>query len=96
MPSRSFPLRLLGVLILVAVAFAAGMLVSRSNDNDGADSRAGKESPFGRNPYSATIADDPSFRAAQRRNVETLEAHCNSTGELCAEAGAARRAFKDD
>lgn len=96
MPSRSFPLRMLGVLILVAVAFAAGMLVSRSGNNDKADSQAGEESPFGRNPYSATITNDPSYRAAQRRNVETLEAHCNSTGELCAEAGAARRAFEEN
>ena len=96
MPSRSFPFRLLGVLILMAVAFAAGMLVSRSGDSDKANGGAGEQNPFGRNPYSASITDDPSFRAAQRRNVETLEAHCNSTGELCAEAGAARRAFEDD
>lgn len=44
-----------------------------------------------RNAYSPKVLSDPYFVDEQRKGAEALEAHCRDTGEMCAEARAARR-----
>lgn len=44
-----------------------------------------------RNAYSPKVLGDPYFLDEQRKGAEALEAHCLDTGEMCAEARAARR-----
>jgi hypothetical protein len=44
---------------------------------------------------SPTIRNDPYFLDRQRQGIEALEAHCRRSGEMCAEARAARRRFDE-
>lgn len=81
---------------MLAVAFVAGIIVSglwQEREQPQVQWREETGADNGRNPYSPSIATDPAFRAQQRENVEALEAHCDSTGELCEEAHSAREAF---
>ena len=43
-----------------------------------------------RDMFSPSIRSDPYFLDRQREGVEALERHCARTGEICAEARAAR------
>ena len=81
---------------MLAAAFVAAILVSglwnhRQEFTPLPDERGASE---GRDLYSPSIASDPAFRAQQRKNVEALEQHCQTTREMCAEARAARAAFE--
>ncbi len=83
--------RLGGALLLgAAVAFPAGLLLG-GGGGDGARAPAPRGSAAVRDAFSPRVQSDPYFLDRQRDNVAALEAHCEETGELCAEAGAARR-----
>lgn len=80
----------LAFLLGIAVALPAGvMLAGDDTDPDAARSRA--TTADRRDFYSPSFVDDPYFVEQQRRNVAALEAHCEDTGESCAEARAAQR-----
>lgn len=81
------------VLLTAAVAFPAGMWLARSAGPP--PSTPTRAAPAGsadvRNPYSATIRNDPYVLERQRALVEAMESGCRNNGDLCAEARAARR-----
>ena len=94
-------LRTIVTLIALVIAFGAGMMVtslgepgesvsSQSDNYAGASTSADR-----REVYSPAVRSDPHFLAQQRRNVELLEGHCETSGEMCAEARAAREAFEE-
>lgn len=94
-------LRTIVTLIALVAAFGAGMMVtslgmpgdslsSRSDTSSDASTTADR-----REVYAPTVRSDPHFLAEQRRNVELLERHCETSAEMCAEAGAAREAFEE-
>ena len=93
-------LRTIVTLIALVAAFGAGMMVtslgepggsmsSRSDTSSDASTTADR-----REVYAPTVRSDPHFLAQQRRNVELLERHCETSAEMCAEARAAREAFE--
>lgn len=93
-------LRTIVTLIALVAAFGAGMMVtslgrpgdslsSRSDDSSDASTTADR-----REVYSPTVRSDQYFLSQQRRNVELLERHCETSAAMCAEARAAREAFE--
>ena len=76
------------LLIGMAVAFPAGLMLA----GGGGEKPAGRAgSATMREVFSPKILDDPYFVEQQRVNIEALERTCRETGEMCAEARAARR-----
>ena len=92
MSRRSSLQRTVLVTLAVLVAFGAGLLVASLGRQDESRLRAPSEdaSRDGRDMYSARLSKDPHFLAQQRRNVESLESICATSGEFCDEAKAAR------
>lgn len=80
------------LLIGMAVAFVAGLMLA-SGEVEERPARAGGSAKM-RDVYSPSILDDPYFIEQQRANIETLERICRESGEMCAEARAARRSFE--
>lgn len=90
--------RTAGIGLMLLAAFAAGIFVAglwRAGERPDGPGSIERESAQGRDMYSPSVSSDPSFRAQQRKNVEALETHCATTGEMCAEARAARIAFEN-
>lgn len=94
-PNRNWPQIGCFMLLTAAVAFPAGLWMAGSTGPDNtstsqvpAPRRSG--SPV-RNPYAATIRDDPFVLDRQRELVEALERACLQTGAQCPEARGARR-----
>ena len=94
-------LRTIVTLFAIVAAFGAGMMVtslgrprdslsSRSNTSSDASTTADR-----REVFSPTVRSDPHFLSQQRRNVELLERHCETSAEMCAEARAARAVFEE-
>lgn len=81
------------VLLAMVAAFLAGIAIS-GGSADPPRQPAGPAAPA-RQVYSPRVLDDPHFLDQQRRNVEALEESCRETGELCAEAEAARRWLRE-
>lgn len=76
-------------LLGIAIALPIGLMLA-------GDEASPTRAPAGaaaerRDYYSPRVVDDPYFVEQQRRNVSALEAHCEDTGQGCAEARAARR-----
>ena len=78
-------------LLGAAIAFPAGMMVASRTETAAAPARTAPAAM--RDIFSPTIRDDPYFLDRQRQGIEALEAHCRRTGEMCAQARAARRRF---
>jgi len=86
--------RLATALVLgAALAFPVGLWVARDRDGAAEPPARPPRAAVGRTIYSPSIRDDPYFLDQQRQGIEALEAHCRRTGEMCAEARAARRRF---
>lgn len=93
-PNRNWPQIGCFMLLTAAVAFPAGLWVA----GNGRDETTSLQVPAARrsgarvrNPYSATIRNDPSVLDRQRELVEALERTCRQTGGQCPEARGARR-----
>lgn len=80
------------LLIGMAAAFVAGLILA-SGEVEERPVRSGGSATM-RKVYSPKILDDPYFIEQQRTNIETLERVCRESGEMCAEARAARRSFE--
>ena len=80
------------LLIGMAVAFPAGLMLAGGEDEERTSRNGGSATM--RNVYSPRILDDPYFIEQQRTNIEALERICRESGEMCAEARAARRSFE--
>lgn len=81
----------LALLLGAAIAFPAGMMVAGWGGGGAAPAPAAPPSDAaGPNMFSPSVRSDPWFLARQREGVEALERHCARTGEMCAEAHAAR------
>lgn len=78
------------LLLGMALAFPLGMMVAGDRDEDAPTDRGSGETAQRRDIFSPKVLDDPYFVQQQRRNVAALEARCRDTGEMCAEARAAR------
>ena len=76
------------LLFGAALAFPAGVWVAGGSDTNAP--RRGPQDAARRDVFSPSVRDDPYFLARQRENVAALEEHCRRTGEICAEARAAR------
>lgn len=89
-------LRTVVTLLAILAAFGLGMLVTAPGERDEPSRmHTVTEADSGRRDiYSPNIVSDPRFQAEQRRNVEALEEHCRTIGELCAEARGARVALE--
>jgi hypothetical protein len=89
-------LRLGSALLLgAAIALPVGMMLGGGDAPQQRPAPAAGEDPGMRQVFSPNVRDDPYVRARLREQVEALEAHCDSTGELCAEARAARAELDD-
>ena len=94
-------LRSIITLVAIVGAFGAGMMVtSLGGPSDSLSSRSDNSSDTSatadrRDVYAPALRSDPHFVAEQRRNVELLERYCETGGEMCAEARAAREAFEE-
>lgn len=93
-PNRSWPQIGCIMLLTAGVAFPAGLWVAGAARDDSAASQVPATRRSGspvRNPYSATIRNDPYVLDRQRELVEALERACRQTGGQCTEARGARR-----
>jgi len=82
------------MLLTAAVAFPAGLWVAGTGREDATTSQVPAPRRSGspvRNPYSATIRNDPFVLDRQRELVEALERACRQPGTQCPEARGARR-----
>ena len=83
-------IRLAAALLLgAAIAFPAGLWVAGQSEAD--EQPAPRPSATMRAMFSPDVRGDPYVQNQLRQQVEALEAHCRRTGEMCAEARAARR-----
>jgi hypothetical protein len=81
--------RLGGALLFgAALAFPAGLWLAGEREPRGPSARQPAER---RAVFSPDVFGDPYVIQELERQVEALEAHCRSTGEMCAEARGARR-----
>jgi hypothetical protein len=78
------------LLLGAAIAFPAGLMLAGGGERPRAPT-APHISATARAVYSPKLLSDPYFLDQQRKGVEALETHCRNTGEMCAEAQAARR-----
>ncbi|MCH2487114.1 MAG: hypothetical protein MK010_05155 [Erythrobacter sp.] len=89
-------LRTIVLLIALCAAFGAGMAVTSLVADGGKGS--GSSRPLSdsdrREIFSPDLRSDPHFLGEQRRNIETLQRHCADSGNMCAEARAARIAYE--
>lgn len=97
-PNRNWPQIGCVMLLTAAVAFPAGLWMAGST-NPRADAPKAlaplRSGSAVRNPYSATIRNDPHVLDAQRAVVEAMERACDRERTQCAEAAAARRYLDD-
>jgi len=89
------------ILATAAVMFPAGLWVASALRSDPVPVAARHtraptppRTPM-RNPYSATIRNDPHVLDAQRAVVEAMERACSTERTHCPEAAAARRYLDD-
>lgn len=75
----------------MALAFPVGLMVAGGGGKADRPAPRNTTLPEHRDMFSPRVFDDPYVLEQQRRNVAALEAHCRDTGELCPEAGQARR-----
>lgn len=88
--TRDFVKLGLALLVGAVIAFPAGlMFAGLRSGSDRSVPPAQRDAPL-RDVFSPSISSDPWFVSRQREGVEALERHCAQTGELCAEARAAR------
>lgn len=92
MNRKDLPKFLVTGLVGAALAFPAGLLVASlgGGSPSAAPDRPREAAPV-RDVYSPALRNDPWFLDRQREGVESLEAHCRRSGDLCAEAREARR-----
>ena len=83
-----------GALLLgIAVAFPAGLWVAGQRETE---RPAGARPPAERRAmFSPDVRGDPHVQDQLRRQVEALEAHCERSGEMCAEARASRSRYEE-
>ncbi len=97
--SRTRPSIGCAVLATAAITFPAGLWVAGGlRHRSPATHTARGANPDGssmRNPYSATIRNDPHVLNAQRAVVEAMERACRQDRAQCAEAAATRRSLDD-
>ncbi len=79
----------IALLLGAALAFPAGLWVAGRQDT--ARPSAPRPHAERRAMFSPDVRGDPYVLDQLRQQVEALEAHCRRTGEMCAEARAARR-----
>jgi hypothetical protein len=78
-------------LLGAAVALPVGMMLAGVGSGEPRTRAAPPAAGTGRAVYSPKVLSDPYFLEQQRKGAEALETRCRAAGEMCAEAGAARR-----
>ena len=93
---RFLSLRSIVTLFALVAAFGAGMAVVSLGDRG--DTAPASSAPVPesdrREVYSPNLRSDPYYLGEQKRNIEVLELHCADSGDMCAEARAARLAYE--
>ena len=90
--TRGEAMRLAGALLLGAgLALPAGMWLADDAQRTPAQAAAADR----RAMFSPDVRGDPYVREQFRSQVETLEAYCRDSGEMCAEAQAARARYEE-
>ena len=87
-------LKIGGALLLgIAVAFPAGLWVAGQGETD----RPARTRPPAdrRAMFSPDVRGDPYVLDQLQQQVEALEAHCERTGEMCAEARSSRSRYEE-
>lgn len=79
-----------GLLIGAAIALPVGMRLGADDDDRATPARHSPRGAERRAVFSPKVLSDPYFLEEQRAGVAALEAHCRKSGELRAEARAAR------
>ena len=93
---RFLSVRSIVTLFALVAAFGAGMAVTSLGDGGATAPSSTAPIPESdtREVYSASLRSDPYYLGEQKRNVELLELLCADSGDMCAEARAARLAYE--
>jgi hypothetical protein len=81
-----------GLLLGAAIAFPLGLWVASERDPPPPRERPHAEM---RRMFSPDVRGDPYVLDQLQQQVETLEAHCRRSGEMCAEARGARARYDE-